>query len=379
MKRLFLVIIVFTALLSSVPAQQNDQNKLDNLRIVPGDAYIELVPGGGFNLWIKQKEGLNSIMLTDSSKDPQGEEDTFALRAFDYNKVNGDEKRILNGDFLSSEKGYYFLIDSTPEMSPVFKAPAFRIYVPETVTYGYPWSREGQLAIGRGSWLNIRAFELPYEDYSGAYRDNPFILNMKELPPLPPVPMEAEKEQGVFDEIASSTDGKFNTAEDGDDAVAKIGDLLDRTPGPDIDLVLVIDTTVSMKDDVGFIRNKLVPIVKTKIASFDKFRIGIVLYRDYKEEYLTRRFDFESDLGVIQDRLNRITVAGGRDIPEAVYEGLYDAVSNFDWKASSRLIIQVGDALPHPKPMGKVTKDMVFDLARKKGVSIYPILLPDRK
>jgi len=340
---------------------------------VPGDAYIELDPSGGFNLWIRKKEGLGSIMLTDSSKDPEGREDSFTLRSFDYNEVNGDEKRVLNGEFLKQGEGYYFLIDSSTEMSPVFKEEAFRIYVPDSVTYGYSWSREGQLAIGRGSWLNIRAFELPYADYTGAYIDNPFILNMKELPPLPPIAME---EEGVFDEMASATEGEFYIADDGDDAVDKIADLLDRTEGPDIDLLLVIDTTVSMKDDVSFIRNKLVPIVKTKIASFEEFRIGIVLYRDYKEEYLTKSFQFESDLDIIQGRLNRITVSGGRDLPEAVYEGLYEAVNGFEWNASSRLIIQVGDALPHEIPRGTISKDMVFADAREKDISIYPILLP---
>ncbi|MDA3810362.1 MAG: VWA domain-containing protein [Spirochaetaceae bacterium] len=346
------------------------------LKIVPGDAYIELDPQGGFNLWIKKKEGLGSIMLTDSSKDPEGREDSFTLRSFDYNKVNGDEKRLLNGEFLEQGKGYYFLIDSTTEMSPVFNEEAFKVYVPPSVTYGYPWSREGQLAIGRGSWLNIRAFALPFADYSGLYLDNPFILNMKELPPLSPIAIEVEEEEGVFEKMASATEGEFNVVKDGDDAVDKIAELLEKTEGPDIDLVLVVDTTVSMKDDVSFIRNKLVPIVKTKIATFEEFRIGIVLYRDYKEEYLTKVFKFESDLDIVQGRLNRITVSGGRDLPEAVYEGLYEAIESFDWHASSRLIIQVGDALPHEIPKGLITKDMVFAYAREKKIAIYPILLP---
>lgn len=360
------MIFLFIFFLSFLQAQ-------NELTIVPGDAYIEIDPLGGFNLWIKKKEGLGSIMLTDSSKDPEGREDSFTLRSFDFNKINGNEKRILNGEFLKQGEGYYFLIDSTTEFSPVFEEEAFRVYVPDSLTYGYSWSREGQLAIGRGSWLNIRAFELPYADYSGQYMDNPFILNMKELPPLPPIAME---EEGVFDEMASATEGEFYIAEDGDDAVDKIADLLDRTEGPDIDLLLVIDTTVSMKDDVSFIRHKLVPIVKTKIVNFEEFKIGIVLYRDYKEEYLTKSFMFESDLDVVQGRLNRITVGGGRDLPEAVYEGLYEAVNGFEWSASSRLIIQVGDALPHEIPRGTISKDMVFSDARGKDISIYPILLP---
>jgi hypothetical protein len=67
----------------------------------------------------------------------------------------------------------------------------------------------------------------------------------------------------------------------------------------------------------------------------------------------------------------------GGDKQEAVYEGLYDAIIKYDWQASNRLIIQVGDAMPHTYPKGSITEEMVFDAARDLGIQIYPILLPD--
>ena len=348
------------------------------LQIEAGDVYIEMEKDEGFHLWIRQKPGMNSVLLTESTADPNQQVDTFALRAYDYNIYNGDEPRMLDGDLLPRDRGMFYLIDSSAEYNPILDDQAFRIFVPLHVTYGYPWSREGQLEIRQGTWLNIRSFEMPYADYSGIYQDNPFVLSakIKELPP-PVVVEEVERElEDVMEEAALMTGGEFIRADDGDEAVDKIGNILSSVKGGSIDIVLVVDTTVSMKNDINFIQKKLVPLVETHIEGFDKFRVGIVMYRDYKEAYLTKEVDFQDDLERIQWFLDRITVSGGRDIPEAVYEGIFSGISNFEWDADNRIIIQVGDAPPHEEPVGEITKELVYKEADKLGISIYPILLP---
>ena len=350
----------------------------DDLTIQKGDIYIEIAPDSeGFDLWIKAREGLGSVLLSESSADPDMRADSFTLRAYEYNEINGDEKRILNGKFMESSNPLYFLMDSTPEYNEVFGSEAFHVFVPLNVTYGYsyPGSREGQIEIRKGTWLNIRAFELPYADYAGAYRDNPFILSMEELPPPTPPALEVEKEEKIFSAVADETEGVFTPVSNTEAAAKRIAELITR--GDDVDVVLVIDTTISMKNDVAFLRQNLLPMVEEQIMSYSHFRIGMVLYRDYKDAYLTHDFPFEYDLDAIQGRLNMITVDGGGDKQEAVYEGLYEAIIAYDWQASNRLIIQVGDAMPHTYPKGKITEDMVFDAARRMGIQIYPILLPD--
>ena len=332
----------------------------DDLVIQSGDAYIELGDNEeGFNLYIKAKPGLGSVLITESSADPEKQVDSFAFRAWDYNSINGDEKRILDGEFLESEKDLYFLLDSTPEPNE-YLGSAFRIFIPFQLTYGYPWSREGQVEVHRGTWLNIRTFEKPYADYDGAWKDNPFVLSMKELPPPPEPEVFAVDEEPVND-VA--------------EAVDRIVRIIGKSGG-NIDVVLVVDTTVSMKDDMEFIRNSLVPLVRNKVKDFKNFRIGLVLYRDYKEAYLTRVSPFTESLDELQAQLNRVTVSGGRDLPEAVDEGLYAALTEFDWQAPERLIIQVGDAPGHEVPQGEITPEMVSEEAEKLGVSIYPIRLP---
>ncbi|MBN2628170.1 MAG: hypothetical protein JXA95_16015 [Spirochaetales bacterium] len=350
----------------------------DDLVINKGDIYIEISRDSeGFDLWIKDKPELGSVLLSESSADPDMRADSFTLRAYEYNEINGDEKRILNGKFMESSSPLYFLMDSTPEYNDVFKGDAYHVFVPLNVTYGYsyPGSREGQIEIRKGTWLNIRTFELPYADYTGAYHDNPFILEMEELPPPTPPAIEVEKEQKILTTVADETEGVFTPVNDTEAAARRIAELITR--GDDVDVVLVIDTTISMKNDVAFLRQNLLPMVEEQIMSYSHFRIGMVLYRDYKDAYLTHDFPFEYDLDAIQSRLNMITVDGGGDKQEAVYEGLYDAIINYDWQAANRLIIQVGDAMPHTYPKGKITEDMVFDAAKKMGIQIYPILLPD--
>ena len=151
-------------------------------------------------------------MLTETTKDPTGKNDSYAYRAKEYNKINGDEKRILNGEFLVSEGAKYSLVDSTPEETDFF-GPAFHIYIPQTLVYGYEWSRNGEIQIDKGTFINIRSFEKPYADYTGNYVDNPFMFDfvkikkpkskkvVKELPPPPvieDVPVEEETEFNII-------------------------------------------------------------------------------------------------------------------------------------------------------------------------------------
>ncbi len=346
-----------------------------DLILQPEDTYIESREGeGGLHLFVKKKGDIKSILLAESTDDPANERSVFALRDFDENPTVKDEIRLLNGVKLDSK--YNFLIDSTAEENEIL-GEAFHIYIPKGVSYGYPWSREGQIDIGVGSWINIITFPLEYGNYDEGFQDNPFTIQLYEeiIEPeiAPPV------DETIFEEIARETDGDYSEEFDGDGAVKKIGEILDRYLGKDVDLALVIDSTISMKDDVEFIRQKLIPLVKDKIAGFKSVRIGVLLYRDYKEAYLTRKFDFVDNFDKVQMILDSIKVAGGRDIPEAVFEALYDAQTTMDWKNSEKLIVQVGDAPPHPEPRGDITSKMVYDMSREKNIAIFPILLKDDK
>jgi hypothetical protein len=40
------------------------------------------------------------------------------------------------------------------------------------------------------------------------------------------------------------------------------------------------------------------------------------------------------------------------------------------------MIILIGDAPPHPRPRGAVTREQVFEQARERSISVNTIILP---
>ena len=131
----------------------------------------------GFHLYIEKKSGIESVMLTETTKDPTGQEPNYAYRAKEYNKINGDEIRMLNGEILDSPGAKFSLVDSTVEKNEYFNE-CFHIFIPEKIIYGYPWSRNGTVTIGKGTFINIRSFEKKYCDYTGKFYDNPFMFDL---------------------------------------------------------------------------------------------------------------------------------------------------------------------------------------------------------
>lgn len=352
------------------------EGESESLTLTPKDLRIELSLEGGYHLWIKKKPGIGSVLLTESTEDPARQVASYAYRAKSYNPYNGDEIRILNGQTLVPRPGRYFLVDSTPEPDELFGL-AFHIFIPYVVEYGYPWSRQGEMEVVDGTFLNIRAFAKPHADYTGPFKDNPFVFRILQrsftLPKTEKIMPDVKTE---FTKITEETKGETFESTGEKDIIDKLAAIMDKQKGRTLDLVIALDTTQSMEDDIPHIRKLLVPMVAERIKGFDRVRIGLTLYRDYMEEYLTRSLPFTSDLTQLQRMVDSVRVAGGRDIPEAVHEGIYAAIHNYKWEAESRVIVVIGDAPPHPIPRGKITEEMVKRDAEEKKILVYTIILP---
>jgi hypothetical protein len=364
-KSLWAILLVIAV---GFPVQAQD------LSIGSGDILIEQRVDGGFHLFIRKKPGTGSVLLTESTRDPALGADNYAYRAAEWNAVNGDEIRILDGKPIPRESRIYSLIDSTPETHPVLGA-AFHIYIPWILYYGYEGGRHGEVYISDGAYLNIRSFALPYADYRGAFRDNPFTLQVRPQEPLPGPPEGNFMKDTVeaFTEIAKDY---LTYAKNPEELVDRIREILEREKGKSLDMVICLDTTGSMRDDIDAVRSRLIPMLKENIAGFDSFRIGMVLYKDYKDEYLTRVVPFTRDFNQFQRSLNAIRPGGGGDIPEAVYEALYEGAVKFKWEAESKVLLLIGDAPPHPRPRGKITKEMVDAAVGERGLKVQAIILP---
>ncbi len=351
------------------------QSAPSSLLIGPSDVRIQQTIEGGYYLYVRRAEGMESILVTESTEAPDHRAATYAFRNPEYHPENGSERRILDGEFLESD-GNYPLIDSTPVDHPEL-GKAFRVFIPYVVVFGYEWTRSGQLQVLDGTYLSVRAFEKPYADYSGAYQDNPFIFRVTQAPTVTERPEYMPEAVSRLREIAEENDGTSVEGDTDEDVIATIEDLVRNTESRSLDLVLALDTTQSMEDNVPSLQANLVPMLAKYAEGKDALRVGLVYYRDYMEEYLTRRVDFHDDLGFIQQSVDTIRVAGGRDLPEAVHEALYTAVARYDWQAEDRIVVLVGDAPPHPSPRGAITAELVQNTARDRNVQIHTIILPN--
>lgn len=370
-------VAVLLALVSTgVFAQTADPETAPGVDLVlaPGDVRIEQTLEGGYYLYIRRTAGIESVLITESTEAPDHGVATYAFRNPDFHPENGRELRVLDGEFLDTSDGLYSLIDSTPTEDARF-GQAFRVFIPYVVVYGYEWTRNGEVQVLDGSYLSVRTFARPYADYSGGYRDNPFVLRVTQAPKPPEerdlMPAAVE----TFTEIAEEAGGDVAAPEEAG-LVDAIDALIASSSGRSLDFVLALDTTESMEDNIPALREQLVPMLSSYIGDRDSVRVGLVYYRDYMEEYLTRRVDFQDDMGIIQRAIDNVRVAGGRDIPEAVYEALHTGLTGFNWEAEDRMIVLVGDAPPHPRPRSWITQEVVQREAEELGVEIHTIILP---
>lgn len=411
-KHLFYIFLSFLCT-GVVFAQAKDTKNAHNLLVLADDVRVvqdksdEFAAGGGYHLYIRKKSGIESVLLTETTKDPLGKADSYAYRAASYNPVNGDEIRYLDGKVLDSKYSKYSLVDSSSEKDPLFKE-AFHIFIPNEILYGYPWTRNGSVKIGKGTFINIRAFEKKYADYTGEYMDNPFMFDFRKPPvkepPSPPVTAaEKEAEEEViltddynsvaadkFNEIAGFGHGKMIFSKGPETLPDDIMKSLDEiTPKDKADVIFAIDTTGSMKDDMQQLKKVWLPSLKEKIKEFKDLRLGLLLYRDYGDSYKymnlpVRRYDFTEKFESFSKNLLDVKIIGkeGGDIPEAVYEALYASMEYYEWRSDAkRKIILIGDAEPHPSPrgFGKISKDLVADMSNERNIQIDTIIVPDDK
>ena len=144
-----------------------------------------------------------------------------------------------------------------------------------------------------------------------------------------------------------------------------------------MDLVLCLDTTASMEPYFDDIRKNLGDLLRQRVAEFSRFRIGVVLYKDYwPDEYITRNYPYTSDISAVERIVKSATVYGGGDIPEAEVEALFAAATEFEWSADKRQVIVLTDAPPHPDPRGKILFDDVVREAEAKGIALDVVTEP---
>lgn len=145
----------------------------------------------------------------------------------------------------------------------------------------------------------------------------------------------------------------------------------------EVDVMFVVDATGSMGDELEFLKTDLQDIImKVKERNTDmETRAGMVFYRDNGDEYLTRNFDFNSNIEDVMKNLRQQSAGGGGDYEEAVETALQNALKQTSWsdQATARILFLILDAPPRNEPAVIKQIQNTIKMAALKGVKIIPI------
>ena len=147
----------------------------------------------------------------------------------------------------------------------------------------------------------------------------------------------------------------------------------DRKAATKLDLLLTLDATGSMGDEMAYLQKEIEGIldrVKDANPGLD-IRAGLIVYRDRGDEYVVRDFSFTTDISSFKADLNKQRAGGGGDFPEAMKEALQKGLE-FEWRPDAvKINLLVADAPPHEADL-MASWDAAL-VSRTRGIHIVPL------
>lgn len=147
----------------------------------------------------------------------------------------------------------------------------------------------------------------------------------------------------------------------------------------ELDLMLMIDTTGSMDDELRYLQEELEDVIK-RVADEDKalsINVSVNFYRDETDDYIVMSYDFNKDIAKSLKQLKSQNADGGGDYPEAVHEALNNAINEHQWRDDAvKLCFLVLDAPPHSEAEISGINAQIQDYIQKaacEGIRIIPV------
>ncbi|MFW9904665.1 MAG: VWA domain-containing protein [Candidatus Thorarchaeota archaeon] len=112
-----------------------------------------------------------------------------------------------------------------------------------------------------------------------------------------------------------------------------------------VDVLLIIDASGSMGEEITSVQDKLTVMIDTLSTSIPELRMGVIVYgwREYSENPMSHsgnQLEFTTDFNAVKDFINALYAGGGYEPWGAA---LYLA-NSWDWRTEAqKLIIMVGD------------------------------------
>lgn len=144
-----------------------------------------------------------------------------------------------------------------------------------------------------------------------------------------------------------------------------------------VDVLFSIDVTGSMHDERDYLRSEMRDVLQrvSKAQGDVKLRASFNFYCDPGDSFTVKSHPFTSGAAAIR-QLERAPGCGGGDYPEAVDEGLEDAIAKHKWskEARARLLFLVLDAPPHEDAASLTRLKRATERAAREGIQIIPVM-----
>jgi len=124
-----------------------------------------------------------------------------------------------------------------------------------------------------------------------------------------------------------------------------------------LDVGLVLDTTASMGRPLHWVKHDVVKMMRAFEMISREPRIGVTLYRDKGDEYVTRSIPLTGSAKSLAKSLAPHQPRGGGDVPEAAYEGLEEMIRKQKWSPSptaKKVVLLISDAPPQQDSLPKI-------------------------
>jgi hypothetical protein len=148
-----------------------------------------------------------------------------------------------------------------------------------------------------------------------------------------------------------------------------------RSAHQQLDVALVIDTTGSMGDEIAYLQREFTDLSSAIEQAYPtaEQRWALVVYKDVGDVYVTRQFDFRTDLNALRTDLQAQGAGGGGDFPEAP-DAAFEQVNQLQWREGAgvaKLAFWIADAPHHDAKASAMAAALRG--TQMQDIHVYPV------
>jgi len=180
-------------------------------------------------------------------------------------------------------------------------------------------------------------------------------------------------------ELAPASWARFRAAQDPPSRVSelesesllRLRDYLGALRQQPLDVAIVMDTTSSMIPMINQTRAEVDHFIVFLSDIARRVRLAFIAYRDHDNPPIWEGIELTDDVDTVRGFLREVKITGGRDLPEAVFEGLA-ATLRLRWdETATKQVVLVGDARPHDDDAYKIFE--VLDTLGGAGITVHSV------